>query len=56
MNFFAAAFEVTIEALRNEGFRVVAVDRLGYGRSSKPDIHYNLQNAPDLSHGVASLW
>ena len=42
MNFFAAAFEVTIEALRNEGFRVIAVDRLGYGRSSKPDIHYNL--------------
>jgi len=42
MNFFAAAFEVTIEALRREGFRVIAVDRIGYGRSSKPDIHYNL--------------
>jgi len=42
MNFFAAAFEPTIEALRHEGFRVLAVDRLGYGRSSKPDIHYNL--------------
>jgi pimeloyl-ACP methyl ester carboxylesterase len=42
MNFFAAAFEGTIEALSNEGFRVIAVDRLGYGRSSKPDIHYNL--------------
>ncbi len=42
MNFFAAAFEPTIEALRREGFRVLAVDRLGYGRSSKPDIHYNL--------------
>ncbi len=42
MNFFAAAFRPTIEALRNEGFRVIAVDRLGYGRSSKPVIHYNL--------------
>jgi len=42
MNFFAAAFRPTIAALRNEGFRVVAVDRLGYGRSSKPLIHYNL--------------
>lgn len=42
MNFFAAAFEVTIEALRREGFRVIAVDRIGFGRSSKPDIHYNL--------------
>ena len=42
MNFFAAAFRPTIEALRKEGFRVIAVDRLGYGRSSKPVIHYNL--------------
>jgi pimeloyl-ACP methyl ester carboxylesterase len=42
LNFFAAAFEVTIEALRHEGFRVIAIDRLGFGRSSKPDIHYNL--------------
>ena len=42
MNFYAAAFEVTIEALRREGFRVIAIDRLGFGRSSKPDIHYNL--------------
>lgn len=42
MNFFIAAYEVTIEALRKEGFRVIAIDRLGYGRSSKPEIHYNL--------------
>ena len=42
MNFFAAAFRPTIEALRARGFRVIAVDRLGYGRSSKPLIHYNL--------------
>ena len=42
MNFFAAAFRSTIEALRRQGFRVIAVDRLGYGRSSKPLIHYNL--------------
>lgn len=42
MNFFAAAFEPTIEALTRAGFRAIAIDRLGYGRSSKPDIHYNL--------------
>lgn len=42
MNFFAAAFAPTIEALAEAGFRVIAVDRLGYGRSSKPLIHYNL--------------
>ncbi len=42
MNFYAAAYEPTIEALADAGFRVLAVDRLGYGRSSKPDVHYNL--------------
>ena len=42
MNFFAAAFAPTIDALTRAGFRAIAVDRLGYGRSSKPDIHYNL--------------
>jgi pimeloyl-ACP methyl ester carboxylesterase len=42
MNFFAAAYEPTIDALSQAGFRVLAVDRLGYGRSSKPDVHYNL--------------
>ncbi len=42
MNFFAAAFEPTIAALTEAGFRAIAVDRLGFGRSSKPVIHYNL--------------
>jgi pimeloyl-ACP methyl ester carboxylesterase len=42
MNFYAAAYEPTIDALTQAGFRVLAVDRLGYGRSSKPLIHYNL--------------
>lgn len=42
MNFFAAAYEPTIDALTSAGFRVLAVDRLGFGRSSKPLVHYNL--------------
>lgn len=42
MNFFAAPYRPTLEALSEAGFRVLAVDRLGYGRSSKPLIHYNL--------------
>ena len=42
MNFFAAPYAPMIDALAEAGFRVIAIDRLGYGRSSKPDIHYNL--------------
>ena len=42
MNFTGAAFAPTIEALSSAGFRVIAIDRLGWGRSSKPLIHYRL--------------
>jgi len=42
MNFFAAAYAVTIDALADAGFRVLAVDRLGFGRSSKPLLPYDL--------------
>jgi pimeloyl-ACP methyl ester carboxylesterase len=41
-NYFAKAWEGTIEALRQAGFRVVAVDQIGYGRSSKPLVPYSL--------------
>ncbi len=52
MNFFAGAYGGTIEALSEAGFRVIAIDRLGFGRSSKPLMHYNLhlpaRNTRDL--------
>jgi pimeloyl-ACP methyl ester carboxylesterase len=41
-NYFAKAWEGTITALRDAGFRVVAIDQIGYGRSSKPIIPYSL--------------
>ncbi len=42
MNFYGKAYEPMIEALTAAGFRAVAIDRIGYGRSSKLDIPYNL--------------
>ncbi len=42
MNFAGKGFEVTITALSEAGFRVLVPDRIGYGRSSKLDIPYNL--------------
>lgn len=40
-NFAGYAFAQTMEILRNEGFRTIAIDRIGFGRSSKPIIDYN---------------
>jgi pimeloyl-ACP methyl ester carboxylesterase len=42
MNFFAEAWTDTIAILRKEGYRVVAIDQIGYGRSSKPILHYSI--------------
>ncbi|HLX46358.1 MAG TPA: alpha/beta fold hydrolase, partial [Bryobacteraceae bacterium] len=36
MNFGGFYFSGPIEALRNEGYRVVVPDQIGFGRSSKP--------------------
>jgi len=40
-NFYSEAYTPTLKALADEGFRVVAVDRIGYGKSSKSLIPYN---------------
>jgi pimeloyl-ACP methyl ester carboxylesterase len=42
MNFYGEAWAPTIEALTADGFRVVVVDQIGYGRSSKPIVAYDL--------------
>ena len=41
MNFYAEAYTPTLNVLSDAGFRVIAVDRIGYGKSSKPIIPYN---------------
>ncbi|MGE0449879.1 MAG: alpha/beta fold hydrolase [Vicinamibacterales bacterium] len=43
-NFAGFYWGSTIAALRKEGFRVVVPDQIGYGRSSKPAIPYNLSD------------
>ena len=43
-NFAGFYFGPVIEALRKEGFRVIAPDQIGYGRSSKPIIPYNFHD------------
>jgi pimeloyl-ACP methyl ester carboxylesterase len=42
MNFFGEAWAGTIEVLRKDGYRVIAIDQIGYGRSSKPILHYSI--------------
>lgn len=41
-SYYSWYWKDTIEALRREGYRVVAIDRLGWGRSSKPILPYSL--------------
>ena len=36
-------FRNVIEALTGTGYRVIAPDQIGWGKSSKPDIHYSFQ-------------
>ncbi|CAN5637838.1 alpha/beta hydrolase [soil metagenome] len=41
-NYWAASWESVIDRLVEAGFRVIAMDQIGYGRSSKPLIPYSL--------------
>ena len=40
-NFFSAYWKDTIRFLAKNGYRVVVPDQLGFGKSSKPNIHYS---------------
>jgi pimeloyl-ACP methyl ester carboxylesterase len=40
-NFFGAYWKETIRFLARNGYRVVVPDQLGFGKSSKPNIHYS---------------
>ena len=51
-NFAGFYFGGPIDALRNEGFRVVVPDQVGYGRSSKPIMPYTLDDMARNTHLV----
>lgn len=40
-NFFGAYWRETIDTLAAAGYRVIVPDQIGFGKSSKPDIHYS---------------
>ena len=42
-NFFGAYWEGTIRALAGAGYRVIVPDQIGFGKSSKPDVHYSFE-------------
>ena len=51
-NFAGFYFGNIIDALRAEGFRVIVVDQIGYGRSSKPLIQYTLSDMARNSNAI----
>lgn len=52
LNFFGEVWGPTIDRFRNEGYRVVVLDQIGFGRSSKPDIPYTLNDMARNSKAV----
>ena len=46
-NFFGAYWRDAIEFLTKNGYRVIVPDQIGFGKSSKPNIHYSI-------HGLAT--
>ena len=43
-NFFGAYWKETIRILSQNGFRAVVPDQIGFGKSSKPNIHYSFHS------------
>ncbi|MGY2133955.1 alpha/beta fold hydrolase [Hymenobacter sp. HD11105] len=55
-NFFAAYWRETIKALTGAGFRVIAPDQVGFGKSDKPALHYSFhQLARNTKHLLDTL-
>jgi pimeloyl-ACP methyl ester carboxylesterase len=55
-NFGSYYWEGTIKALSSAGYRVIAPDQVGWGKSSKPDLRYSFRNlAANTAHLLDAL-
>lgn len=52
MNFFGEVWGPTIDVFRKEGYRVIVPDQIGFGRSTKADIPYTLN---DMARNTKAL-
>jgi pimeloyl-ACP methyl ester carboxylesterase len=51
-NFSGFYWEPTIEFLAQKGYRVIAPDQLGFGASSRPDIHYSFHQMAESTKAL----
>jgi pimeloyl-ACP methyl ester carboxylesterase len=54
-NFWGAYWENTIKFLTDHGFRVIVPDQIGFGKSSKPNIHYSFDFLAENTAGLLDL-
>src|SRR6202011_3690832 len=54
-NFWGAYWADTIKFLTDRGYRVVVPDQIGFGKSSKPDIHYSFDFMAENTAGLLDL-
>ena len=54
-NFWGAYWAQAIKFLTDRGFRVIVPDQIGFGKSSKADIHYNFDFLAENTAGLLDL-
>jgi pimeloyl-ACP methyl ester carboxylesterase len=54
-NFWGAYWEDTIRFLADRGFRVIVPDQIGFGKSSKANIHYSFDFLAENTAGLLDL-
>jgi pimeloyl-ACP methyl ester carboxylesterase len=54
-NFWGAYWADTIKFLTDRGYRVVIPDQIGFGKSSKPDLHYSFDFMAENTAGLLDL-